>query len=82
VHPIYDRYRREGRPIDPDIFQTAWDVSPHWHLKIQAAFQKYTDNAVSKTVNLPETSLLTEEISDLFPGGHGHEFEGRHRLSE
>jgi ribonucleoside-diphosphate reductase alpha chain len=65
VHPIYDRYRREGRPIDPDIFQTAWDVSPHWHLKIQAAFQKYTDNAVSKTVNLPET-ITVDQIRDLF----------------
>ena len=65
VHPLYERYRREGRPIDPDIFQTAWDVSPHWHLKIQAAFQKYTDNAVSKTVNLPET-ITVDRIRDLF----------------
>ena len=64
-HPIHARYRREGRPIDPDIFQTAWDVSPHWHLKIQSAFQKYTDNAVSKTVNLPER-ISAEEIHDLF----------------
>jgi ribonucleoside-diphosphate reductase alpha chain len=65
VHPIYDRYRREGRRIDPAIFQTAWDVSPRWHLKIQAAFQKYTDSAVSKTVNLPE-SISVEEIFNLF----------------
>ncbi len=65
VHPIYERYRREGRRIDPEIFQTAWDISPRWHLKIQAAFQKYTDNAVSKTVNLPE-SITVEEIRDLF----------------
>lgn len=65
VHPLYERYRRDGRSIDPDIFQTAWDVSPHWHLKIQAAFQKYTDNAVSKTVNLPET-ITADQIRDLF----------------
>jgi ribonucleoside-diphosphate reductase alpha chain len=65
VHPIYDRYRREGRPSTQSIFQTAWDVSPHWHLKIQAAFQKYTDNAVSKTVNLPET-ITVDQIRDLF----------------
>ena len=65
VHPIYDRYRKAGKPIDPAIFQTAWDISADWHLKIQAAFQKYTDNAVSKTVNLPET-ITPDEIRDLF----------------
>ena len=65
VHPLYACFRSEGRTIDKRIFQTAWDVSPGWHLKIQAAFQKYTDNAVSKTVNLPE-SFSVEEIRDLF----------------
>ena len=47
------------------IFRTALEISPEWHIRMQSAFQKYTDNAVSKTVNFPEDAT-EEDIARVY----------------
>ncbi len=55
--PVPEKYKR--------IFRVAHDISPIWHIKMQAAFQKYTDNAVSKTVNFPKEAKV-EDIANVY----------------
>lgn len=51
------------------IFLTAHDIAPEVHVQVQAAFQKHVDNAVSKTINVPEDATL-EQTKAVFLRAH------------
>jgi ribonucleoside-diphosphate reductase alpha chain len=69
---ILDAVRKNGSiqhlPLDEhtrELFRTADEIPPEHHVQMQAAFQRHTDNAVSKTVNMPESATI-DDIEDIF----------------
>ena len=57
------------------LFITAHQITPEWHVKMQAAFQKYTDNAVSKTVNFAREAT-EEDVTKVYQMAFDEDLKG------
>lgn len=57
------------------LFKTSLEIEPYWHIMHQVVFQKYTDNAVSKTINLPGNANV-KDVEDAYMHAWKHKAKG------
>ncbi|MCH7505410.1 vitamin B12-dependent ribonucleotide reductase [PVC group bacterium] len=57
------------------VFKTAHDICPEWHIRMQAAFQKYCDSSISKTINFKHDSTQ-EDIKEIFKKAYEYNLKG------
>lgn len=66
IHPVYEEWKRNNfERVVPSYFVTAKEIPWEWHIRMQAAFQKFVNNAVSKTINLSREAGR-EDVSKAF----------------